>query len=47
MPPRTPIVAVAHVQRRRFDHHGSSSSSRSPLKGKEIALSNPASGDGS
>src|SRR5215217_6066063 len=40
MPPRAPVIAVAHIQRRRFDHHRSYSGSFSPLMGTETALSN-------
>ena len=40
MPRRAPVIAVTHVQRRRFDHDGPSFSSGSPLIAEETAASN-------
>jgi hypothetical protein len=47
MPPRAPVIAVTHVQRRRFGHHDASFSSGSPLIAKETGASNRLRGDGS
>jgi hypothetical protein len=41
MPPRAPVIAVTHVQRRRVGHHGSPPvRGVSPLIAKETAASN-------